>query len=79
MLRTSKYLGVDRAEDIDIFEFYADPVIKEMISQPVTFSSSPESLFSRGSFVLNDFRKSTSPVRKKSSSFFYQIQMQACK
>ncbi len=67
-----KYFGgVDRAEDIDIFEFYAKhmqrmpvagPVITEMLSQPAA-SSSPESLFSHGRFIVNDYRTSTLPKR----------------
>ena len=47
----------------------AGQVITEMLSQPAA-SSSPESLFSHGRFILNDYRASTLPKRAEKLILF---------
>jgi hypothetical protein len=74
------FSGVDRAEDFDIiFEFYAKhmpqmPVVRpdiiDMLSQLVA-SLTPESLFSDGRFVPNDYRTRTATALSAPRSSFF--------
>jgi hypothetical protein len=65
------YGGVERPEDINIYEFYREhgprmpvmnPIICMFYGQP-NASHTPEKVFSRGKHVISDLRSSLNPVR----------------
>lgn len=76
--------GCDRAEDIDVHQFYAYwaafiphlfPIILHVLSHRCV-STTPETVFSRGGFVLNSYRTCMTPDRAELSilsAFNYKL------
>jgi hypothetical protein len=65
------YGGCDRQQDIDVFKFYGEwaqhipvlfPIILHILSHRCV-STTPETVFSVGGYVLNDYRTSMTPER----------------